>query len=122
MKEYYTSGVAKEGEEICLYDNGIIAKERKQNGCTVWNYLRLNKGFYIEPLWEMFDAVACVTDDNGNSRYYRSGYLQSMDLTPGEKNDIYEKISEDEFNETRKKYEIPANIVRKPFSEYTVKN
>ncbi|MCR5236946.1 MAG: hypothetical protein K6E34_07060 [Lachnospiraceae bacterium] len=66
----------------------------------------------------MFDAVACLTDDNGNSRYYRSDYLQSMDFSPDEKSEIYEEISKEEFDEIRKKYEIPADIERKPFSGY----
>ena len=41
---------------------------------------------------------------------------------PDEKREIYEEISKEQFDEIRKKYEIPADIERKPFSEYNVKN
>ncbi|MCR5356993.1 MAG: hypothetical protein K6E63_06265 [Lachnospiraceae bacterium] len=113
-------GQLKEGEDLFLYDKGIIARSRDEKDCSIRNYIRIVYEPDMVPYyWKLITTVASVTDSSGNIKYYKSDVYQSLDYDPNEKTDLYEEISEDEFNKIQKEYEVPANIVKYPLADYT---
>ena len=112
-------GQVQEGEDIFLYDNGIIARSRDEKDYSARNYIQLAYEPDMVPFyWKLITTVARVTDSSGNVKYYKSDVYQSLDYDPNEKSDLYKEISEDEFNKIQKEYEVPADIVKYPFADY----
>ena len=112
-------GQVQEGEDIFLYDNGIIARSRDEKDLSIRNYIQLVYEPDMVPFyWKLITTVARVTDSSGNVKYYKSDVYQSLDYDPNEKSDLYKEISEDEFNKIQKEYEVPADIVKYPFADY----
>lgn len=110
---------AKEGEDIFLYDNGIIAKSWDEKDYSARNYIKLVYEPDMVPYnWQLITTIARVTDSSGNTKYYKSDVHQSLNSHPDEKKELYEEIAEGEFNKIQKKYEVPANLNKYPFADY----
>ena len=108
-----------EREDILLYDDGIIAKSCDEKDFSVRSYIKLvNEPDMVPFHWEFITTVVRITDSNGNDKYYKSDINQSLDYYPNEKKDLYEEISKGEFNEIKREYEVPANLVKYPFVDY----
>ncbi len=108
-----------ESEDLFLYDKGIIAKTRDENDFSIRSYIKLvNEPDMVPFHWELITTIVRVTDSSGCTKYYKSDVHQSLDYYPNEKIDLYEEISEDKFNEIQKKYEVPANLIKYPFTDY----
>ena len=108
-----------EGEDLFLYDNGIIAKSRDEKDFSVRNYIKLvNEPDMVPFHWELLTTIVRVTDSSGSNKYYKSDVNQSLNYYPNEKKDLYKEISENEFNKIQKKYEVPTSLVKYPFAEY----
>ncbi len=112
-------GQIQEGEDIFLYDNGIIARSKDEKDLSVRNYIKLAYEPDMVPFnWKLITTIVKVTDSSGSTKYYKSDAHQSLNYFPNEKKDLYEEISEGEFDKIQKKYEVPADIVKYTFADY----
>ena len=100
----------KDGEDIFIFDDGIIAKACDEKDFSARSYIKLvNEPDLVPFHWEFITTVVRVTDSRGDAKYYKSDVNQSLNYYPNEKKGLYEEISKDEFNKIQKKYEVPAN-------------
>ncbi len=116
--DYFDFDLAcQKGEDIILYDNGIIAKVSDKNGVSTRSYFKLDMHIGVEPNWFLEKTLISTTDGKGAVRYYSSDLIDSMRYSLQEKKGLYKEIKEDEYKEIRKKYENPSGAVRKSFKD-----